>query len=37
MKKVLEVNIDDRDSGGVYALIKNVISHNSSNIKIDIF
>ena len=36
MKKVLEVNIDDRDSGGVYALIKNVISHNSSNIKIDI-
>ena len=36
MKKVLEVNVDDLNSGGVYSLVKNVIIHNTSDNKIDI-
>ena len=34
--KVLEVNVDDLHSGGVYSLVKNVIIHKSSDVKIDI-
>ena len=34
--RVLEVNVDDLHSGGVYSLIKNVIEHKPENIKIDI-
>ena len=36
MTKVLEVNVDDKDSGGVYALVRNVIINNKSDVKIDI-
>lgn len=36
MKKVLEVNVDDLNSGGVYSLVKNVIINNTSKVKIDI-
>lgn len=37
MKKVLEVNVDDLNMGGVYVLVKNVIINNrNSNIQIDI-
>ena len=37
MIKVLEVNIDDLHTGGVFSLVKNVIQHNEKdNIKIDI-
>ena len=34
--KVLEVNVDDLYSGGVFSLVKNVIIHKKSDIKIDI-
>lgn len=34
--RVLEVNVDDLNAGGVYALIKNVVEHGDSKIKIDI-
>ncbi len=34
--RVLEVNVDDLYSGGVFSLIKNIIINNSSEIKIDI-
>lgn len=36
MLKVLEVNVDDLDSGGVYSLIRNVIIHKQPEIQIDI-
>lgn len=36
-KKVLEVNVDDLNMGGVYGLVKNVIINNkNSEIQIDI-
>ena len=36
-KKVLEVNVDDLNMGGVYGLVKNVIiNNNNKNIQIDI-
>lgn len=35
-KKVLEVNVDDLHSGGVFSLVRNVIINNKGNIKIDI-
>lgn len=28
MKKVLEVNVDDLYSGGVFSLVRNVVSNN---------
>lgn len=34
--KVLEVNVDDLHSGGVYSLVKNVIVDKNADIKIDI-
>lgn len=34
--KVLEVNVDDLHTGGVYSLVKNVIEHSSKEIQIDI-
>lgn len=34
--KVLEVNVDDLHSGGVFSLIKNVIVNKGTDIKIDI-
>lgn len=34
--KVLEVNVDDLYSGGVYSLVKNVIIHKNCGVKIDI-
>ena len=34
--KVLEVNVDDLYSGGVYSLVKNVIIHKNCDVKIDI-
>lgn len=34
--KVLEVNVDDLYSGGVFSLIKSVIIHNNCGVKIDI-
>jgi len=34
--KVLQVNVDDMFSGGVFALIKNIVANNNQNIKIDI-
>lgn len=36
MAKVLEVNVDDQSTGGVYSLVRNVIMHNTSTIQIDI-
>lgn len=36
MIKVLEVNVDDLYTGGVYSLVKNVIEHPHENIQIDI-
>ena len=36
MRKVLEVNVDDQNSGGVFSIVKNVIENNQSDIKIDI-
>lgn len=36
MKKVLEVNVDDLYSGGVFSLVRNVVSNNQQDIKIDI-
>ena len=33
---VLEVNVDDQNFGGVFSLVKNVIEHNKSGIRIDI-
>lgn len=36
MKKVLEINIDDLNLGGVFALIKNVLENKDNNCKIDI-
>lgn len=35
-KKILEVNVDDKGLGGVYALVKNVIMNTPGNITIDI-
>ena len=36
-KMVLEVNVDDLNMGGVYGLVKNVITNNfDRSIKIDI-
>jgi len=35
-KKVLEVNVDDQNAGGVFSLVKNVIVNNDSETKIDI-
>lgn len=36
-KKILEVNVDDLNMGGVYGLVKNVIINNENrNIQIDI-
>lgn len=35
-KKVLEVNVDDLNMGGVYGLVKNVVINNNKNVKIDI-
>ena len=34
--KVVEVNVDDLYSGGVFSLVKNVIIHKNNDIKIDI-
>lgn len=34
--KILEVNVDDLHSGGVYSLVKNVIINKNSDVKIDI-
>lgn len=34
--KVLEVNVDDLHTGGVYSLVKNVIEHSREDIQIDI-
>lgn len=34
--KILEVNVDDLHTGGVYALVKNVIEHSREDIQIDI-
>ena len=36
LKRVLEINVDDLHAGGVFSLVKNVIQHKKSNIKIDI-
>ena len=36
MKRVLEVNVDDLHTGGVYSLVKNVIENNREQITIDI-
>ncbi|QTE67044.1 glycosyltransferase [Clostridiales bacterium] len=37
MKKVLEINVDDLNSGGVFSLVKNVIvNNNNTETKIDI-
>ena len=36
MSKVLEVNVDDLYSGGVFSLLKNVIINRDSTINIDI-
>ena len=36
MKKVLEVNVDDLYSGGVFSLIKNVIANKQCDMEIDI-
>lgn len=36
VKRVLEINVDDLHSGGVFSLVKNVIQHKKSDIKIDI-
>ena len=35
-ERILEVNIDDLNYGGVYALIKNVIENKPNNLYIDI-
>lgn len=35
-KKILEVNVDDLNMGGVYGLVKNVVINNDKNVKIDI-
>lgn len=34
--RVLEVNVDDQDFGGVYVLIKNLIVHGDAGLQIDI-
>lgn len=36
MKKVLEINVDDQNSGGVFSIVRNVIENNDTGIKIDI-
>lgn len=36
MPRVLEVNVDDLDSGGVYSLVRNFILHKSENLHVDI-
>lgn len=36
MPRILEVNVDDLDSGGVYSLVRNLILHKSKNLQIDI-
>lgn len=36
MIKVLEVNVDDLYTGGVYSLVKNVIEHSDKDVQIDI-
>lgn len=35
-KKILEVNVDDLNFGGVYALVKNVIEHSDKSVQLDI-
>lgn len=35
-KRVLEVNVDDLNMGGVYSLVKNVVINNDRDVKIDI-
>lgn len=34
--RVLEINVDDQNSGGVFSLVKNVIINNKSEVQIDI-
>lgn len=34
--KVLEVNVDDLHTGGVYSLVRNVIEHSDKDVQIDI-
>lgn len=36
MKKILEVNVDDRGLGGVYGLVKNIIQASPEDVRIDI-
>lgn len=36
ISKVLEINVDDLNMGGVFSLVKNVIVHNHDQIQIDI-
>lgn len=36
VSKVLEINVDDLNMGGVFSLVKNVIIHNHDQIQIDI-
>lgn len=36
MKRVLEVNIDDLNSGGVFALVKNIVENKKDDCRIDI-
>ena len=36
MTRVLEINVDDLNFGGVFSLVKNVISNKKDDIKIDI-
>lgn len=37
MKRILEINVDDKNEGGVFSLIKNVITHcENTTMKIDI-
>ena len=35
-KSVLEVNVDDLNTGGVYSLVKNVIENKDESVHIDI-
>lgn len=36
MRRVVEVNVDDLNEGGVFALVRNVIEHNDADIHYDI-
>lgn len=36
MERVLEINVDDQHSGGVYSLVRNVIENRGEGITIDI-